>query len=117
MTGLEFEHYLIGLLRMHGYKHVRLTEKYDLGVDIIAERYGVVYGIQAKRYTGFVGADAVRQVVTALSHYRYTKAVVITNNIFSRPVRVLAQSNDCTLVDRIIMRSLINCSSIQKLSI
>src|SRR5690606_21651389 len=69
MDGLEFEHYIADLLYRQGYSSVSLTEQFDYGVDIVAERDGVRWGIQAKRYSGLVKADAVRQVVTGLRLY------------------------------------------------
>jgi len=103
ITGLEFEKYVAKLLKCRGYKHVRLTEKYDLGVDIIAEKDGIRWGIQVKRYSGLVKTDAVRQVVTALRSYNCDRAMVITNNSFSQTAKELASSNDCVLVDRSIL--------------
>ncbi len=50
MTGLEFEKYVARLLKSQGYKHIRLTEKYDLGVDITAEKVSIRWVIQVKRY-------------------------------------------------------------------
>lgn len=100
MTGLEFEKYVAQQLKSLGYKHVRLTEKYDLGVDIIAEKDGVRWGIQVKRYSGLVKADAVRQVVTALKSYNCDRAMVITNSSFSQTAKELASSNDCVLIER-----------------
>lgn len=100
MTGLEFEKYVAKLLRAHGYKRVRVTEIYDLGIDIIAEKDDINWGIQVKRYSGLVKANAVRQVVTALRHYGCDRAIGITNNIFSQPARSLAESNGCVLMDR-----------------
>lgn len=101
MTGLEFEQYVANLLKTHGYKHVKLTEKYDLGIDIIAEKDGIRWGIQVKRYNGLVGASAVRQVVTALKKYECDKAMVVTNSVFSRTAQKLAEINNCVLVDRV----------------
>jgi restriction system protein len=103
MTGLEFEMYVAHLLRINGYKNVRLTEKYDLGVDIIAIRDGIRWGIQVKRYSGLVKADAVRQVVTALNHYGCDRAMVITNSTYSKTAQELARCNGCALVDRKIL--------------
>lgn len=100
MTGLEFELYVAKLLEQHGYQHVRLTEKYDYGVDIIAVKDGYTWGIQVKRSHGLVKANAVRQVVTALRMYGCDRAMVITNGEFSRVAIDLAASNDCVLVDR-----------------
>jgi HJR/Mrr/RecB family endonuclease len=100
MTGLQFEKYVAGLLKQRGYTNVQLTEEYDLGVDIIAEKDGMTWGIQVKRYSGLVKANAVRQVVTALKFYHCDKAMVITNSYFSNVAKSLADSNDCMLIDR-----------------
>ncbi len=100
MSGLEFEKCVAGLLRKRGYAHIRITEKYDLGVDITAEKNGLRWGIQVKRYSGLVKADAVRQVVTAVKFYQCDKAMVITNSVFSGSAIKLADSNDCLLMDR-----------------
>jgi HJR/Mrr/RecB family endonuclease len=100
MDGLDFEQYVAGLLRANGYRNVSLTERYDFGVDIIAEKDGVQWGIQAKRHTGLVKAHAVRQVVTGLRIYGCDQAMVITNSTYSAVARRLADANDCVLVDR-----------------
>jgi len=100
MTGLEFEICVSKLLRAQGYKNVRLTEKYDYGVDIIAEKDGIKWGIQIKRYSDLVKADAVRQVVTALKIYNCDRSMVITNSVFSQTAKELARINDCVLIDR-----------------
>jgi len=101
MTGLEFERYVAGWLKRRGYTGIRLTEHYDLGVDIIARKDGVTWGVQVKRCSGMVKAHAVRQVVTALNHYGCDQAMVITNGVYSRPAIQLAKSNNCILLDRI----------------
>jgi len=99
MTGLEFERYVAKLLKAHGYSHIKLTEEYDYGIDIVAINNGITWGIQVKRYPGLVGADAVRQAVTALRFYHCDKAMVITNSTFSCPAITLADANDCVLID------------------
>ena len=99
MTGLEFEKYVAKYLRNQGYK-TKLTEKYDLGIDIVAVKDGIRYGVQVKRYKGVVGANAVRQAVTALNLYECDRAMVITNSYFSKTAIILARSNACFLVDR-----------------
>ena len=100
MDGLAFEKYVAKLLKQQGYSNISLTEQYDYGVDIIATRNGIRWGIQVKRYTGLVKADAVRQVVTGLRVYGCDRAMVITNSVFSRVAVQLADSNECVLVDR-----------------
>jgi restriction system protein len=98
MDGLEFEKYVAQLLKTRGYSKVSLTEKYDLGVDIIAMKDGVRWGIQVKRYSGLVGASAVRQVVTALPLYKCDRAMVITNSNYTKNADKLAVYNNCILI-------------------
>lgn len=100
MDGLVFEKYVANLLKQQGYSNISLTEQYDYGVDIIATKDGICWGIQVKRYSGLVKAEAVRQVVTGLRVYGCDRAIVITNSVFSRVARQLADSNDCVLIDR-----------------
>lgn len=100
MGGVEFEYYLAKLLRSRGYTNVRVTEKYDLGVDIVASKDGITWGIQAKRYKNPVKADAIRQVYTALTRYKCDRAMVITNSTFTQPAVELARDNKCALIDR-----------------
>jgi HJR/Mrr/RecB family endonuclease len=99
LDGLSFERYIAGLLPRLGFTDVRLTERYDLGVDIVARKDGITWGIQVKHYGGLVKVDAVRQVVTALNMYGCDRAMVVTNSDFSWPAIELARSNDCVLVD------------------
>ena len=106
MDGLTFEYYIAQLLIDLGYTEVSLTEKYDYGVDIIAEKDGIRWGIQTKRYSGLVKAAAVRQVVTGLRLYGCERAMVITNSSFSNVARQLADGNDCVLVDRAKLHAL-----------
>lgn len=100
MNGVSFEYYLASLLRKQGYKNVRLTEKYDLGIDIIAKKDGIAWGIQTKRHNNLVKVAAVRQAYTALAHYKCDRAMVVTNSTFSNPATVLARETNTVLVDR-----------------
>ena len=110
MDGLDFERYVAELLRKNGFRNVSLTEKYDFGVDIIAEKGGVRWGIQAKRYSGLVKAEAIRQVITGLRLYGCDQAMVITNSTYSAVAQRLAAGNDCVLVDRAGLKRLNNTS-------
>lgn len=56
MSGLEFERYVTDLLKQYGFHNVALTEQYDLGVDIVAEKDGQRWGVQVKRHKGLVKA-------------------------------------------------------------
>lgn len=103
MDWLRFEVYVAELLKNRGFTHVELTEKYDYGVDIIARKDDITWGVQVKRYSNLVKAEAVRQTVTALTHYKCNRAMVVTNSTFSRPAKVLALDNNCVLIDREIL--------------
>lgn len=99
MNWSEFEYFVADWLRNRGYADVRLTEHYDLGVDIVAKKDGVCWGVQVKHYNGRVGINAVRQVVVALKKYKCDRAMVVTNSTFSRPAIELADSQGCLLID------------------
>ncbi|HKU18121.1 MAG TPA: restriction endonuclease [Candidatus Saccharimonadales bacterium] len=100
MDGLEFERYIANLLKRHGFHGIKLTERYDMGVDIVAKKNGTCWGIQVKRHSGLVKAGAVRQVVAALKVYGCDRAMVVTNSKYSSIAQRLANSNNCVLVDR-----------------
>lgn len=100
MDGLDFEKFVSNLLEQQGFTNVSLTEQYDFGVDIIATKDGICWGIQVKRYSGLVKAEAVRQVVTGLRVYGCDRGMVITNSTYSRVAVQLAYSNGCELIDR-----------------
>lgn len=100
MDPLDFERYIAKLLQHIGFSEVRLTERYDYGVDILARKDGVVWGVQVKRYNNLVKAEAVRQVFTALVRYKCDRAMVVTNSTYSRPARELAADNNCVLIGR-----------------
>ena len=107
LNGTDFEHYIAQLLVRLGCENVLLTEKYDYGVDIVAEKDGIRWGIQVKRHSGLVKAAAVRQVVTGLRLYNCDRAMVITNSTFSNVAQRLAAGNDCVLIDRSKLDTLI----------
>lgn len=100
MDGFVFEKYVAELLKNEGFSSVTLTEKYDLGIDVIANRDGERWGIQVKRNRGKTKAESVRAAVTALTHYKCTRAMVVSNSLFTGAARELAKSNNCVLIDR-----------------
>ena len=91
---MRFEKYVAELMKDQGFTKVMLTERYDYGIDIIALKDGVRWGVQVKRYSRMVKAEAVRQVVTALNKYNCQRAMVVTNSTFSRPAKILAETNN-----------------------
>lgn len=96
----EFEDYVADCLRLQGYSDVRVTEKYDLGVDIVAVNDDCRLGVQVKHYKSLVGIEAVREAVAGLRAYNCNQAMVVTNSYFSKPAIKLAKCNNCILIDR-----------------
>lgn len=103
MSGIQFERYIAKMLKRHNFADIQITEYYDYGVDIIAKKNGVTWGIQTKRYSNQVKADAVRQVYSALKHYKCDRGMVITNNTFTNPAKKLAEENHIILIDRYML--------------
>ena len=102
MNGKDYERYAASYLRTHGYRHVKITgNSSDYGVDITAKRRGHKYAVQCKFYSHPVGVSAVQQVVGGMAYYDCDRAMVITNNSFTRQAKELAERNDVELLDNI----------------
>src|SRR5699024_4703092 len=63
--------------------------------------------IQAKRYNGKVGTEAVTQVLTGMAYYKGTSGKVITNSFFTKQSIELATKTNVELVDRFKLEILI----------
>ena len=60
MEGHDFEFFCAELLEQQGFMDVEVTRgSGDFGVDILAEKDGVTYAVQCKRYNSPVGVEAV----------------------------------------------------------
>lgn len=100
MTGDQFEELLakvFGLLKFG----VKRTGKggADFGVDLLLTKGRHKIAVQAKRYTGNVGNDAVQAVYAGMRHYGAGEAWVVTNSYFTEPARKQAKSCGVRLVD------------------
>jgi restriction endonuclease len=99
MTGVEFENYLMRILKNCGCTVSGTPKTGDKGADIIArfppDRTII---IQAKRSGAPVGNRAVQEVAAALAYYRGTEAWVVSNSSFTVAARELAQSNRVRLI-------------------
>ena len=60
-------------------------------MDITARRRGHKYAVQCKFYSHPVGVSAVQQVVGGMAYYDCDRAMVITNNTFTRQAKELAR--------------------------
>ena len=84
----DFEYYCADILRRRGFRKVVVTQgSGDYGIDIIAWKDNVKYGIQCKRYSGNVGYRAVEEVYTGAGIYNCNRAVVMTNSGFTKQAK------------------------------
>ena len=101
MEGLDFEYYCAELLRNRGFIEVEVTKSSgDYGIDILAEKEGVTYAIQCKRYNGPVGVKAVQEAYAGRDFYDRMVGCVLTNQYFTQPAVDAAQKLKILLWDR-----------------
>ena len=101
MEGHEFEHFCADLLRRRGFKDVIVTKgSGDFGIDILAERDGISYGIQCKNYSAPIGVRAVQEVYAGRDYYDCMVGVVMSNQYFTGPAVEAAKKLKIVLWDR-----------------
>ena len=100
MTGYEFERFCVTVLEKNGYEKAEVTKgSGDQGIDVIAYRDGVKYGIQCKCYSSSVGNKAVQEAFAGKAFYDCHVAAILTNSYFTRAAIELARSNNVVLWD------------------
>lgn len=101
MGGHEFEYFCADLLEKQGFVDVEVTRgSGDFGVDILAEKDGVTYAVQCKRYQGSVGVEAVLQTYAGRDYYDRMVGAVMTNQYFTAPAVEAAKKLRILLWDR-----------------
>ncbi len=101
MDGFDFEYYCADLLAADGFVDVKVTRSSgDYGVDILAEKDGVTYAIQCKRYTRLVGVKAVQEAYAGRDYYDRMVGAVLTNQYFTKPAVQAARKLKILLWDR-----------------
>ena len=86
MEGHEFEYFCAELLERRGFEEVEVTRgSGDYGIDILAEKEGVTYAIQCKRYTAPVGVKAIQEAYAGRDYYDRMVGAVMTNQYFTTP--------------------------------
>lgn len=100
MSGHDFEKYCANLLSLNGFSSVSVTkDSGDQGVDIIAYKGDIKYGIQCKLYSSRVGNSAVQQVYSGKDFYKCQIGAVLTNNYFTESAQELATALGVILWD------------------
>ena len=101
MDGHEFEMFCAELLKNNGFSKVEVTQASgDFGVDVLAEKDGVTYGVQCKCYSDKVGNHAVQEATSGAQYYHRMVAVVLTNSTFTPAAIETAQKTNVLLWDR-----------------
>lgn len=107
MEGHDFEFYCAGLLERNGFVEVQVTKgSGDYGIDILAEKDGVTYGIQCKRYQDPVGVKAIQEAYAGKAYYDKMVGAVMTNQYFTAPAVEAARKLKILLWDRGYMDSM-----------
>lgn len=114
MTGYKFEEYCAALLKSNGFENVRVTKgSGDQGIDIIAYRFGVKYGIQCKYFDHPVGNKAVQEAYAGKRYYDCHVAAVLTNSTFTPQAVSLAKKSGVVLWDKDFLNNLEQNQSFQ----
>ena len=108
MEGHDFEWFCADLLERRGVVDVEVTKSSgDYGVDVLAEKDGVTYAIQCKRYDGPVGVKAVQEAYAGRDFYDRMVGAVMTNQYFTDPAVAAARKLKILLWDRGYLESML----------
>ena len=108
IEGHDFEYYCADLLKKRGFVEVVVTKgSGDYGVDVLAEKDGVTYGIQCKAYATPVGVKAVQEAYAGKEYYDRMVGAVLTNQYFTKPAVEAAKKLKILLWDRGYLDSMI----------
>lgn len=114
MEGHDFEYYCADLLADHGFIDIEVTKgSGDYGVDILAEKDGISYAIQCKRYNAPVGVKAVQEAYAGRDYYDKMVGVVLTNQYFTAPAVEAAKKLKILLWDRGYLEQMMEESALQ----
>ena len=107
MDGHEFEYFCAELLQENGFYEVEVTKgSGDYGIDILAEKDGVTYAIQCKRYSDLVGVKAIQEAYAGRDYYDRMVGAVLTNQYFTTPAVEAAKKLKILLWDRGYLESM-----------
>jgi hypothetical protein len=112
MEGHDFESFCSSLLCKNHFENVSVTSgSNDQGIDIIAFKDGVKYGIQCKCYSSDVGNKAVQEAYSGAKFYDCHVPVVLTNRYFTKSAIELSKKTNVLLWDRDYLEELIDSTT------
>lgn len=101
MEGHEFEYFCAELLQQKGYVDIEVTPgSGDQGIDILAVKDGITFGIQCKCYSSDIGNKAVQEAYSGKEFYGCHIGSVLSNSYFTASAKELAKRNRILLWDR-----------------
>lgn len=101
MDGHTFERYCANVLTENSFQKVQVTQgSGDQGVDIIAYKDDIKYGIQCKCHASDINNRAVQEVFAGKAFYQCHVGVVLTNRYFTKSAIELASRNGVILWNR-----------------
>lgn len=100
LSGVEFEQFLDGLFRAQGYITELTAATGDYGADLILRKDGQRIAVQAKRYIGSVGVQAVQEALSGQAYYQCDVAWVITTGAFTTNALALAKKSGVKMIGR-----------------
>ncbi len=108
MEGVDFEQFCASLLKNHGFTEIELTKASgDFGIDILAQKEGITFAIQCKRYQDSVGVKAIQEAYFGRDYYDCMVGAVMTNQYFTAPAVEAAKKLKILLWDRGYIDSMI----------
>ena len=111
LTPYEFEHLVKELFVAMGAEAWNTFPSKDGGVDAVAVSKHLAFGgvcfIQAKRYTGVVGLEAVHALTGVMADHNATTGVLVTTSWFGRASEQFAGRNRITLINGAELKDLL----------
>lgn len=111
LSPTEFEHLIRELFVAMGAEAWNTIPSKDGGVDAVATSKNLFFGgvclIQAKRYTGVVGLEAVHALTGVMTDHNATTGVLVTTSWFGRASEEFARRNRITLINGAELKHLI----------
>jgi restriction system protein len=111
LSPTEFEHLVKQLFVAIGAEAWTTIPSKDGGVDAVATSKNLFFGgvclIQAKRWSGIVGLEAVHALTGVMADHNATRGVLVTTSWFGRASEQFANRNRITLVNGAELKHLI----------
>ena len=102
-NGKNYEKHVARKMKRRFFLFVRVSGKSgDYGADVMARTFPLMRKVvvQCKHYKKPVGVEAVQEAISAREYYGASKAIVASNNVFTRNAKKLAAKCGVELWER-----------------